>query len=170
MMLRRSFFRLAALLAPRWAWGQSISPDVMRELGAVVLPSGLGRKGTDQVSDDFLKWIREYKEGAYVASGYGHPRTRTVPAIPSRQYASQLQALNAAFARGDKRAAVEAALVEAKIDRIPQRPDGKHVASDLLAHFYSSAAGEDYLYGLAIRRDDCRGLENSPERPAKVTL
>ena len=170
MMLRRHFFRLAALFAPRWAWGQSISPDAMRELGAVVLPSGLGRKGTDQIADDFLKWIRDYRDGAYQAPGYGHPRTHTVPANPSRQYASQLQALSAAFAKGDKRAAVEAALTEAKIDRIPQRPDGKHVASDLLAHFYSSAAGEDYLYGIAIRRDDCRGLENSPERPAKVTL
>jgi hypothetical protein len=139
----------------------------MRELASVVLPAGLGRRGTDQIADDFLKWVREYREGAFEASGYGHPRTRRIAANPSRQYALQLEAFSKP---ADKRAAVEAALAEAKVERIPQRPDGKHVASDLLAHFYNSAAGEDYLYGIAIRRDACRGLANSSERPAKVTL
>ena len=169
-MLRRHFFRLAALLAPRWVWGQALSADALRELAAVVLPAGLGRKGTDQVADDFLQWVREYRDGAFTASGYGHPRTRKITANPSRQYGAQLEALAAAFAKGDKRAAVEAALTEAKVERIPPRPDGKQVASDLLAHFYSQPAGEDYLYGLAIRRDDCRGLPNSAERPARLKL
>lgn len=173
-MLRRQFFRLAAAVAPAWLparlWAQSISAEGLRELAAVVLPPGLGRKGTDAIADDFLKWIREYRDGAYMASGYGHPRTHTVPANPSRAYSTQLAALSAAFAKSDKRAAVEASLSEAKSERIPQRPDGRHVAADLLAHFYSSPAGEDYLYGLAIRRDDCRGLANSAARPGKVTL
>jgi hypothetical protein len=44
------------------------------------------------------------------------------------------------------------------------------VATDLLAFFYGSAAGEDYLYGLAIHRDDCRGLASSSARPARLTL
>jgi hypothetical protein len=169
-MLRRHFFRLAALLAPRLVWGQTISPDTMRELAAAVLPAGLGRKGTDQAAEDFLKWIREYRDGAFTASGYGHPATRRIAANPSRIYGAQLEALAAAFAKGDKRAAVEAALNEAKVERIPQRPDGKHVASDLLAHFFSQPGGEDYLYGLAIRRDDCRGLSASADRPARLTL
>ena len=142
----------------------------MRELAAAILPAGLGRKGTDQVADDFLKWIREYRDGAYMASGYGHPRTHTIPANPSPGYPKQLQALAAAFGKGDRRAAVEGALTEAKVDRIPQRPDGRHVASDLLAHFYSSPEGEDFLYGLAIRRDECRGLGDSAARPARLTL
>ena len=169
-MLRRHFFRLAAVFAPRWAWGQSISADTMRELAAVILPVSLGRKGTDQVADDFLRWIREYRDGVHMASGYGHPRTHTIPVNPSRGYAKQLEALAAAFSKGDKRAATEAALTEAKVDRIPPRPDGRHVAGDLLAHFYSSPAGEDLLYGLAIRRDDCRGLGDSAARPARLTL
>ena len=169
-MLRRHFLRLAAVFAPRWAWGQSISADTMRELAVVILPVSLGRKGTDQVADDFLRWIREYRDGTHMASGYGHARTRTIPVNPSRQYARQLEALGAAFSKGDKRAAVEAALVEGKVDRIPPRPDGRHVAGDLLAHFYSSPAGEDLLYDLAIRRDDCRGLGDSAARPARLTL
>ena len=142
----------------------------MRELAVVMLPAGLGRKGTDQVADDFLRWIREYRDGTPMASGYGHPRKHTIPVNPSRQYVTQLEALAAAFRKGDKRATVEAALTAVKVDRIPPRPDGGHVASDLLAHFYSSPAGEDLLYGLAIRRDDCRGLGDSAARPARLTL
>jgi hypothetical protein len=68
-----------------------------------------------------------------------------------------------------KRVAVEKALADAKIDRIPQRPNGHHVASDLLAYFYNSADGEDFLYGVAIKRDDCRGLADSGKRPEKVS-
>ena len=55
------------------------------------------------------------------------------------------------------------------IDRIPQRPNGKHVAADLLSFFYGSSEGEDFLYGVAIRRDDCRGLADSAQRPARLT-
>ena len=153
-MLRRQFFRLAALVAPAWAIAQTLSTDTMHELAATVLPGSLGRAHTDKAADDFLKWIAEYKEGAFIASGYGHPRTQTVGPNPSRNYAAQLQALGAAFAKGDKRAAVEAALA---------------VASDLLSHFYGSADGEDTLYGLAIKRDECRGLASSPARPAKIS-
>ena len=43
-----------------------------------------------------------------------------------------------------------------------------HLA-DLLAFFYNSAEGEDFLYGVAIKRDDCRGLEHSTDRPARLT-
>jgi hypothetical protein len=56
----------------------------------------------------------------------------------------------------------------AKVERIPSRPNGQHVASDMLAYFYNSSAGEDFLYGAAIRRDDCRGLSDSGKRPAAL--
>jgi len=62
----------------------------------------------------------------------------------------------------------EAALGEANVDRIPPRPDGKHVASDLLSFFFYGSDGQDFLYGAAIRRDRCRGLGNSGERPAPL--
>jgi hypothetical protein len=89
---------------------------------------------------------------------------------PSTHYAEQLNQL--ALANLDapaKRAAIEKALEDARIDRIPQRPNGKHVAADLLAYFYGSAEGEDFLYGAAIKRDDCRGLGDSGKRPPRLT-
>ena len=168
-MRRRSFFQriplaVAALVAPRWARTQQMDQPI-RELASVVLPASLGRERTDKVAADFLVWIRDYKPGAEVSSGYGHPRTQVVGASPAARYAEQLSALGSPIARD----AVEKALAELKVDRIPPRPNGRHVASDLLAFFFASSDGEDLLYDAAIRRDDCRGLESSAKRPARLS-
>jgi hypothetical protein len=158
-MRRRSFFAIAAVFAPRWARAQELAPSI-RELARIVLPS---KVDSAKAADGFVKWIRGYKAGAEIASGYGNPRTQVIPANPSTNYGEQLRALGSPMTRG----AVEAAL--ASFERIPPRPNGKHVAADLLAWFYGSAEGEDTLYGVAIKRDDCRGLKNSSERPARLT-
>jgi hypothetical protein len=168
-MQRRSFFQgipvaVAAVFAPRWARAQRIDQPI-HELAWVVLPASLGRERTDEVAADFLVWIRDYKPGAEVSSGYGHPRTQVVGPSPAAHYAEQLSALGSPISKE----AVEKALVAAKVDRIPPRPNGRHVAADLLAFFFASAEGEDLLYDAAIRRDDCRGLENSGQRPARFS-
>src|ERR1700693_1812742 len=168
-MRRRNFFQriwveAAALMAPRWARSQQMDQP-MRELAAVVLPTSIGRERTVKVAADFLVWIRDYKPGAEVGSGYGHPRTQVLGPNPAAHYAGQLTALGSPVMRE----AVEKALAEMKLDRIPPRPNGRHVASDLLAFFYSSADGEDLLYDAAIRRDDCRGLASSGKRPPRLS-
>lgn len=145
-------------------------PGEFRDLAGVVLPASLGRARTDKIADDFVSWTRDYRAGAEIASGYGNPRTQVIPPKPSAHYAEQLSQLGLAkLDTAAKRAAVEKALEDAKIDRIPQRPNGRHVAADLLAFFYGSADGEDYLYGVAIKRDDCRGLADSGKRPERVS-
>ena len=172
-MQRRGFFKttFSGLLAWQWAEAQSTDTEpAMRELAAVVLPSSLGKAGTDKVAAAFVEWIRNYKPGAEIASGYGFPRTQVIGPSPAAHYSEQLTQLNLSqLDPAARQSAVAKALEEAKIDRIPQRPNGKHVASDLLAYFYNSADGEDFLYGVAIKRDDCRGLANSAQRPAKIT-
>jgi hypothetical protein len=177
-MQRRGFFKrtfsgLVALVAPRWAKAQALPADsepAVRDLAAVVLPSSLGKDRTDKAAAAFVHWVREYKSGAEIASGYGYPRTQVIGPTPAPHYAEQLAQLNLAkLDAASRRAAVEKALEDARVDRIPQRPNGKHVAADLLAFFYNSADGEDFLYGVAIKRDDCRGLGDSAQRPAKIT-
>jgi hypothetical protein len=168
-MKRRNFFQrifaaAAALIAPRRARAQQMEEPI-RELAGVVLPASLGRPRIDMIAAEFVVWIRDYKPGAQISSGYGFPRTQVIAPDPSTHYPEQLRALGSPIARD----AVEKALADAKVDRIPQRPNGKHVAADLMAFFFSSAEGEDFLYNAAIKRDDCRGLENSGKRPAKVT-
>ena len=168
-MRRRSFFHkmlaaAAALVAPRWARAQQLDSR-LRELASVVLPASLGHAHIDQVAADFVVWIRDYRADAEIASGYGHPRTQVTPPNPSAHYGEQLAALGLPITRE----AVERAIADAKIDRIPQRPNGRHVATDLLAFFFNSSTGEDFLYNAKIRRDDCRGLGNSAKRPEKFS-
>jgi hypothetical protein len=171
-MQRRGFFRrtFSGLLALIGARAQSVREEDLRDLAAVVLPPSLGRPRTDRIAADFLRWIHDYKSGAEIASGYGNPRTQVIGPNPSTHYVEQLNQL--ALPKLDaaaQRVAVEKALADAGIDRIPPRPNGKHVAADLLAYFYNSAEGEDFLYGVAIQRDDCRGLADSGKRPARFT-
>jgi len=160
--LERIFLAAAAALSPRRARAQMEEP--MRQLAAIVLPASLGRSSTDRIAVEFVLWIRDYKTGAQIGSGYGHPRTQVTGPDPSAGYVQQLTALGSPIAR----AAVEKELAAANIDRIPPRPNGRHVASDLMAFFFNSAAAEDLLYNAQIKRDDCRGLANSGRRPEKV--
>ena len=164
----------------RGAWGQTgelSANDVaaLRELGSVVLPASLGRPRTDQIVGRFADWVRGYRAGADAGYGYGSPRLQVVPPNPSAKYGEQLRQIDAtALAKGapfakldpaSRRAIVTSALEQAGIDQLPQRPNGRHVAADLMAYFFNSSACEDLLYGAAIHRDDCRGLANSGERP-----
>jgi hypothetical protein len=136
----------------------------LRDVASVVLPSALGRARTDAIATQFVAWFSAYKPGAEMSAGYGFPRVQVLPGNPSAQYAAQLREL-APKLGARKREAVAAALEDAKVDRIPQRPNGRHVASDLMSYFYASSDGEDFLYGVAIKRDDCRGLAGSADRP-----
>jgi len=168
-MQRRSFFKtissgVVAFFGAGRSRAQEISADAIHELAAAVLPGSLGRERTEKIADSFIQWIRDYKPGAQISSGYGHPRTQVTGPYPSAHYAEQLSALGSPITRDS----VARALDTAHIDRIPQRPNGNHVAADLLAFFYGSSDGEDFLYGAAIRRGDCRGLENSGQRPARL--
>jgi hypothetical protein len=173
-MNRRNFIHWLSTL-PVWdllgkralAQGVALSAaelTTLQEVASVVLPSALGKSRTDTVASGFAAWFSAYKPGAEMSSGYGFPRVQVLPKNPSTRYASQLRELAPKLEAG-KRAAIAAALEEAKVDRIPQRPDGKHVASDLMSYFYTSSDGQDFLYGVAIKRDDCRGLPNSGDRP-----
>jgi hypothetical protein len=175
-MQRRSFFKriflgVAALVTPRWVRAQMLPPQAqMRELAGVVLPASLGPARIDKVAADFLAWLRDYTAGAPMSSGYGFPRTQVVGPYPATHYAEQFYRLGlSGLDAAGKRAAVENALQETKVDRVPPRPNGQHVATDLMAFFYGSSDGEDFLYGVAIKRDDCRGLEDSGKRPAKLS-
>jgi hypothetical protein len=161
--IQRLFAAAAALLVPRRVRAQQMEAP-MRELAAVVLPASLGRARIDKIAADFLQWILDYKPGAEISSGYGSPRTQVVGPNPSARYADQLTALGSPIVRE----AIEKALADAMVDRIPPRPNGRHVAADLVAFFFGSAEGEDFLYGVAIKRDDCRGLGSSGQRPERL--
>ena len=63
------------------------------------------------------------------------------------------------------RAAVETALEAAKLTALPRTPDGKHVATDLMAFYFHSSEANDLCYRAKIGRDLCRGLDGSDREP-----
>jgi hypothetical protein len=138
----------------------------LRALAVVVLPGELGDEGRARVVDNFVRWLRDYRAGADTDHGYGFTRLRRTAPSPAAKYPLQLAALEARG--GNRRLAVEAAIAEAKIERLPARPDGGHVATDLMAFYFNSVEANDLAYRAAIGRDTCRDLEGSENRPAPL--
>jgi hypothetical protein len=175
---------MAFFALPGRARGASLAPTVgasatVRDLAEAVLPPALGPAGLDAAVKQFEEWIQNYKAGAEMSSGYGFTRLRVEPPDPSAHYAAQLKQLHdAALARGAsfaessqavRRELVRDALNAAHVEGIPRRPDGAHVATDLMAFFFFiSSDGHDFLYDAAIHRDACRGLKSSGLRPAPL--
>lgn len=146
----------------------------IRAVADAVLPGEIGSKGRTAAVDDFLRWVRDYRAGADTDHGYGFTRLRRTPASPAARYPAQLDALDG-LANGrrfadlpveDRRSIVETALQQAKIERLPARPDGGHIASDLMGFYFNSIEANDLCYRAAIGRDTCRGLEGSDNKPA----
>jgi hypothetical protein len=127
----------------------------------------------------FVRWVRNYKEGADTDHGYGNTRIRTTGPSPARDYPRHLAALDAdaraqgagSFASaplGARHGIVERALAAANVARLPRHPTGAHVASDLMGHYFNSPAAQDLCYRAAIGRDSCRGLPGSEQPPAPL--
>ncbi|MGH9175469.1 MAG: hypothetical protein ACRD1H_13980 [Vicinamibacterales bacterium] len=157
----------------------SADADRIRALADVVLPEEIGSDGRTRAVTSFLTWLRDYRADAETDHGYGFPRMRRTPPSPATRYPAQLEALEAAarargpsFAgttRDEQRAIVEAAILAAKVERLPGRPDGGHIATDLMGFFFDSVEGRDLCYRAQIGRDTCRALAGSDERPAPLT-
>jgi hypothetical protein len=188
-MKRRTLFKTAALAVlssavPRLARARAgaLSQDyreLVAAIGEVVLPTTLGADGRAKAVEAFAKWLDGYKAGVPMSYGYGGQlKYEVVPPSPLLRYPShfmRLQELSrakgsifTALSPADRKAVLEAALLEAKVTKLPERPDGQHVASDLMSHFYSSSDGNDFLFKASIRVSECRGLGTSADRPVSI--
>ncbi len=169
-MHRRTLLRWLAAVGPLRAWAQTAGfpgdqADKLRKLAAIVLPSELGPGGLQTTAAGFERWVREYKPGAEMDHGYGFTRLRSKPPSPAPAYLQQLGALRLDGDAGANRAEVEAALQAANIANLPQTPDGRHVAADLMAFYFRSSEANDLCYRARIGRDECRGLAGSDREP-----
>jgi hypothetical protein len=157
---------------------QAELPDalLLAAIAEVVLPSDADRRSAVAA---FTTWIREYKEGADTDHGYGNTRIRATGPSPVRNYPAQIAVLESAarannaasFAKAPlavRRAILEGAIADAKIERLPNRPNGGHLATDLMGHYFASSAASDLCYRAAIGRDTCRGLPGSEKAPAPL--
>jgi hypothetical protein len=187
-MLRRTFFQrmgfgAALLVLPRWfrpelAEAAPTQAATITDLASAVLPESLNEKRIGETAAAFEEWIKGYPAGADAGYGYGNTRLTVLGANPSLHYADQLSQLDTAAADAGgfaaasleaKRTMVRAALTQAGVAAIPMRPNGQHLATDLMSYFYGSSDGKDFCYGVAIREADCRGLDSSERRPDAVS-
>jgi hypothetical protein len=151
---------------------------ILRDVAATVLPSAIGRKGQDEAVDNFLRWIRDYKEGVPLSHGYGEPRLVKSGPSPAPGYAQQIAALQAAAkTKGgrfgalplpDRRALLDEAFTAADVRNLPGRPDGKHVVADLMAHYFRSSGANDLCYNARIGRHTYRAIRVTTVRPAPL--
>ena len=151
---------------------------VLRDIAATVLPSAIARKGQDEAVDQFLRWIREYKEGVALSHGYGEPRLIKSGPPPVPGYSKQISALQqAAQARGGRfgalslairRELLDAAFKAADVRNLPGRPDGKHVIADLMAHYFRSSGANDLCYNARIGRNTYRAIRVTTVRPVPL--
>ena len=151
---------------------------VLRDVAATVLPSSIGAKGQNDAVDNFLRWIRDYQEGVALSHGYGVPRLVKSGPSPAPNYTTQLIALQRdAQARGRRfgalplearRALLDAAFTAADVRNLPGRPDGKHVVSDLMAHYFRGSEANDLCYNARIGRNTYRAIRVTTVRPVPL--
>jgi len=143
----------------------------LRLVADVVLPQEIGPAARTRAVDQFLAWLKNYRAGAETDHGYGFPRLRRTAPSPAIKYAEQLNGLGAGFADlapAERSRVVATAIDAAEVKRLPGRPDGAHVATDLMAFYFNSIEANDVCYRAQIGRDTCRGLEGSENRPAPL--
>ena len=148
---------------------------ILRDVAATVLPSTIGSKGQNDAVDQFLRWIREYKEGVALSHGYGEPRLVKSGPSPAASYTKQLVALQRdAQSRGGRfgalpletrRQLLDDAFKAADIRNLPGRPDGRHVVADLMAHYFRSSEANDLCYNARIGRNTYRAIRVTTVRP-----
>jgi hypothetical protein len=169
-MHRRSLLRWLATIGPLRAWAQTAGfpgdqGETLRALAAFVLPSELGGEQMEKTVAAFERWVRDYRPGTEMEHGYGNTRLRSKPPSPASTYLRQLQELHFSGDAESRRATVEASLAQASITTLPQTPDGRHVATDLMAFYFRSSEANDLCYRAHIGRDECRGLAGSDREP-----
>jgi hypothetical protein len=141
-------------------------------LAGVVLPQELGSEGVARAVGAFMQWLRNYRAGAQMDHGYGFTQLKRTPPSPAAKYPAQLDDLDrrtggsfAAAALSDRQRAVTDAVIASGVTALPARPDGGHIATDLMAHYFSSPGANDLAYDHLIGRYSCRNLSGSDQRP-----
>ncbi|MCU1260684.1 MAG: hypothetical protein JWO80_3569 [Bryobacterales bacterium] len=174
--LIQSLFAWISLQRSR-VWAQTASfpgkhDSTLKELAATVLPESLGRAATDAVALQFVRWVREYRAGAEMQTGYGFTRVRYKPGSPAPGYLAQLDRIASGVLSGSgmaaRRAKIAEALQAANIKDLPLVPDGTHIAADLMAFYFQSPEANDLAYLAAIGKDKCRTLKNAGSVPAAL--
>ena len=151
-------------------------PRILAALGQTVLPASLGAEGIRRTTEDFRRWMSEYREGADVNHAYLSSRLRVTGPTPATRWSRQLEELDARALAAQQRhfhelsasqrdSLVRELLRGERLDRMPPVADANHVAVGLLAHFFGSSVANDLCYEARIGDHTCRPLGQAPRKP-----
>ena len=167
---------LAPAVSPQSTTFTEMQLATLKAIAVIVLPSEIGRAGTDDAVDRFARWVTNYKPHADQDHGYGFTRIRATGPSPFRAYVAALKAINARAGRGIAFATLPAVrqrrIVQRSLEgaeRLPVRPEGKNLVADLMGFYFHGSDATDLCYRAAIGRDTCRGLPGSTRAPARKT-
>jgi hypothetical protein len=148
----------------------------LKAIAATVLPTEIGRAGTDDAAERFARWVKNYKPHADLDHGYGFTRIRATGPSPLPAYDARLKMLDARAGLPGGFAALpvtaQRVLIQQMLDgveRLPLRPDGVNLVADLMAFYFHSSQANDLCYRADIGREKCRGLPGSGRRPRRIT-
>jgi hypothetical protein len=186
--LKQSAVALTTLAGPRRAAAQAgvgsasaateLDAALLGAIGEVALPSELDARAVEAVVSDFQKWLDGFEAVAELEHGYGTDQIRYGPPHPGPRWQSQLEALEleahkrfgmgfAALPAEERRALVRREVTQEQRD-MPAPATAQHVATGLIAYYFTSPAAVDLCYGVQIGQYGCRGLASAPERPAPL--
>ena len=170
----------AAAKAGQESQSQSLSLDLplLHAFAEAVLPEEIGADGVRDALRDFVTWMNGFEPVAELP----HPYLSSVevqygPPHPAPRWASQLQALDllAQKEHGARLAELPVGkrrdLIAADLERhdagesFPRPAHAGHVATGLLARFYSRPRAADLAYGARINARACRDLASGAVMP-----
>lgn len=158
----------------------TLDPELLRAVGARVLPGELGEEGVERAVAEFESWLEGFEPAAEQNHGYGTSEIRYGPSDPAYRWAAQLEALEAEARSRHGAGYAELPLprqeeilrrrLEPAGQRIPSPARARHVAVGLLARWVQTPEARDRCYGARIRALGCRGLSGTGERPQPLPV
>jgi len=186
MIARRQFLGWLAGIVPiasvvRLADEMSVAelhaaPETLDALAVAILPSELGEAQALRIVASFRNWMQEYREKAELLHAYGASRLTFAGPTPATRWLTQLDQLEASAHMRYNKAFTALSLLERRIiardavrndsgAALPSPERANHIATALLSFFFGSPAATDLCYEVAIGRNSCRPLADSPLRP-----
>lgn len=150
----------------------TLDAALLGAVGAAVLPAAeLGTTRVSQAIRGFQGWLDDYEPVAELNHGYFSAEIRYTPADPGARWKAQLEALDAEARKRHDAGLAELGLPDRRTllarhigregaNGLPGPARADHVAVGLLAWFYASSEANDLCYRAAIRKQECRSLED----------
>ena len=159
---------------------QGLDRELLDALAMLVLPrSALGAAGIERVSGEFLDWLDAFDPVSELNHPYYSEEIDYGPPDPAPLWSAQLRALDIearnrfeksflAINAGQQQYILERHLPDNVPQDLPHAGDAPHVAFGLIAYFYATSEANDFCLNAKVKRQTCRGLETSLDKPAPL--